>query len=156
MTSITTTLLRIAHQVRRLYWKIVRPVTVGVRAVLLRDEDEVLLVRHTYTDQWYLPGGGVKRGETITEALSRELNSELGLAKFDLEKILGIYTNLWEAKVDYIVVLVVRSTETMSQHDHEIEEVRYWRIDALPDATSPGTRRRLEELQRTRRVSDRW
>ena len=53
---------------------------VRVAAIVIRD-GEILLVRHlkygkTY---WLLPGGGVDYGETIEEALVRELKEETNL-----------------------------------------------------------------------------
>ena len=52
---------------------------VGVLAVLTRPDGRVLLVDQPYTEGWALPGGDVKRGETIGQGLSRELREEVGL-----------------------------------------------------------------------------
>jgi ADP-ribose pyrophosphatase YjhB (NUDIX family) len=54
---------------------------VGVGAVIFRGE-EVLLVRRGQEparDAWSLPGGLVELGETLEEALTRELAEEIGL-----------------------------------------------------------------------------
>ncbi|MES2906548.1 MAG: NUDIX domain-containing protein, partial [Pseudomonadota bacterium] len=55
-----------------------RGFTLGVRAVVLKGDD-VLLVRHTYMDGWYLPGGGVDRGEALEKAAVRECFEEVGV-----------------------------------------------------------------------------
>ena len=55
-----------------------RPVTVGVRVMLIRD-GQVLLIRHSYLRGWYLPGGGLKRGESMEAAARREAREESGL-----------------------------------------------------------------------------
>src|SRR3989440_8404211 len=58
-----------------------RPI-VGVGAVVL-DGDRVLLAKRAHEPlkgQWSLPGGGVEIGETLEEALRREVLEETGLA----------------------------------------------------------------------------
>lgn len=50
---------------------------------LIRDGDRVLLIkrgRPPFLDHWGLPGGGVELGETVEEALTREVQEETGLA----------------------------------------------------------------------------
>lgn len=57
-----------------------RPV-VGVGAVVL-DGDRVLLIKRGHAPlkgQWSLPGGGVEVGETLEQAIAREVNEETGL-----------------------------------------------------------------------------
>ena len=50
-------------------------------SAILRWQDGILLIRHEKHGQenWLLPGGGVRGGETLTEALQRELAEETGL-----------------------------------------------------------------------------
>jgi len=57
----------------------------AVRAIVLDEEDRVLLCRHTIpgpaaTVVWAAPGGGVELGEVPLAALRRELREEVGLA----------------------------------------------------------------------------
>jgi ADP-ribose pyrophosphatase YjhB (NUDIX family) len=48
---------------------------------MLRWRDRILLCRHEKPgkEYWLLPGGGVKTGESLLEALERELAEEIGL-----------------------------------------------------------------------------
>lgn len=48
------------YKIYKLSWKITQPQTIGVRAILIKN-NKILLVKHTYSDQWFLPGGGLKR-----------------------------------------------------------------------------------------------
>lgn len=59
----------------------------AIRAIILTPENEVLLLRiHLPEDKerfwWITPGGGRELGETVDEALKRELQEELGLNKY--------------------------------------------------------------------------
>jgi 8-oxo-dGTP pyrophosphatase MutT (NUDIX family) len=75
---------RVAYQGARVYWFLLRPKKRGVKCVITRG-DEVLLVRHTYGERhaWELPGGSIKRGEQPIGAARRETFEELGLAITD-------------------------------------------------------------------------
>jgi 8-oxo-dGTP diphosphatase len=51
-------------------------------SALLRWQDRILLLRHEKADRgeyWLLPGGGVNAGESLTDALHRELSEEVGI-----------------------------------------------------------------------------
>ena len=65
-----------------LLWPLVwfyAPLTIRVRAVLLY-EDEVLVVKNWFgPNSWQLPGGGHKRGETVIETAIREIKEELSI-----------------------------------------------------------------------------
>ncbi|MCY0879470.1 MAG: NUDIX hydrolase [Firmicutes bacterium] len=64
------------------YWE--RPLP-AVAAVVLRKgpPEEMVLVRRRYppeVGQWTLPGGGVEAGESVVDAVRREVQEETGLA----------------------------------------------------------------------------
>lgn len=55
----------------------------GVGAIIVDDEDRVLLVQRGHEPmqgRWSIPGGLVELGETLDEALRRETHEETGLA----------------------------------------------------------------------------
>ena len=60
--------------------------------MILERDKAVLLVKHTYQRDLYLPGGGVKRGETLEEAARREAAEELGAQLMNIH-LFGIYSN---------------------------------------------------------------
>lgn len=143
---------RLAGKAARIVWRITRPRTTGVRAILLDRDGRIALVRHTYLDQWYLPGGGVKKGESIDAALFRELAEEVGVTGARIERVLGVYHSRREGKDDHIVIFVAHadpeaSAELRRADLAEIAEAGWFAPDALPAPLSPATARRIAEYQ---------
>jgi len=135
---------RLAYLLLRLSWRIRRPVTLGVKALLVAG-DEVVLVRHTYQRGWLLPGGGVRRRETPEDAVRRECAEELGATLGPVE-LFCVCSRFREGKSDHITVFVCRSFSLGKKSNFEIEECRMFPLAALPDDASRGTRRRVREL----------
>ena len=48
-----------------------------VRAVVISPEEKILMVRHRASDPWVFPWGHVEAGESLHEALLREIYEEL-------------------------------------------------------------------------------
>ncbi len=74
-------LLAAIHPARKIYWRVFRPKTAGVKvAIRQAATGDILLVRHSYGGgSWMLPGGATERGETPEHAAAREIREELGL-----------------------------------------------------------------------------
>lgn len=140
---------RLLGKAARMVWRVTKPRTIGVRAVLLDPVGRVALVRHTYLDGWYLPGGGVKKGEGIGQALHRELAEEVAVTGATVERVLGVYHNRREGKDDHVIVYVARAaSDALRGADAlEVAEVGWFAVDALPEGTTPATRRRIEEFR---------
>jgi len=143
---------RLIGKAARLYWSVRRPRTIGVRAVVVDSNDRIALVRHTYTESWYLPGGGVKKGESCEAALWRELREEIALVGGKVERLLGIYHSRRESKDDHIVLFVVRieadAAAALREADQvEIEEAGWFPLDGLPPTVSAATGRRIAEYR---------
>ncbi len=137
-------LLRLAHLVRRIYWRLWKPNTLGSRCIIVEDR-KVLLVKHVYEPWWYLPGGGVKRGESFENAVRREVWEEAGLTVGTLT-LLGLYHSRAEGKNDHVAVFVADDFEGSPRNDsYEIESVEWFPVDRLPTDASPATRRRMAE-----------
>jgi 8-oxo-dGTP pyrophosphatase MutT (NUDIX family) len=141
-------LRRLAGRGLHLYFRLRRGMTLGVRAAVLSEAGEVLLVRHTYTPGWHLPGGGVEPNETLVDAMAKELREEANIALSGPAVLHGVFLNRHVSDRDHVAVFIVRAftQSTQKQPDHEIAEARFFPLSALPDKTTPGTRRRLAEI----------
>ncbi|WP_210485523.1 NUDIX domain-containing protein [Microvirga antarctica] len=140
------------------FWRFSRGLTMGVRGVVLDDEDRVFLIRHTYVSGWHLPGGGVETGETAEDALRRELHEEACI-RVDGEPVThGVFHNPGASRRDHVVVYVVRAFTVagIKAPDREIAEAGFFPLDALPEATTAATRRRLAEIRDGLRPAQTW
>ena len=135
--------LRCAYLSKCLYWRIARPITVGVRLMLVQD-NQVLMVKHTYLPGWYFAGGGLEKGETLEEAARREAHEEVGAQLGELH-LFGVYTHFIEGKTDHIAVFVCEDFTLSGKKDFEIEEVRFFNVAHLPEDLAPGQERRIQE-----------
>src|SRR6478752_2286249 len=107
-----------------LYFRVARGMTLGVRAVVLDADNRVFLVRHSYVSGWYLPGGGVDYGETMEQAMRRELKEEGDIDLTGDAVLHGIYLNSHVSRRDHVAVYVVRNFRQarLPQPNREIVE----------------------------------
>ena len=141
-------LLRLFHHAAHLWFRLARPLTMGVRAVVLDGEGRVFLVRHTYLPGWHLPGGGVEVGESALEALARELREEGNIELTGAPVLHGVHLNTFVTKRDHVLVYVVRDFHQTHARgaDREIVETGFFPVDNMPEATARGSRERLAEV----------
>lgn len=155
---------RAAFRAIRLKWRLTRPITVGVKGVVLSPGGrEVLLIRQTYAPGLRLPGGGVKRGETLPDAVKRELAEEVGVRVLEESpRLLGVYTGFYDSKSDHVAVFVVDRWEWIPggpvgrSAAFEVEEASFYDAGSPPGEASVGTKRRLLELRGERALDYRW
>ena len=146
------------RRVLHLYWRLSRGMTLGVRAVVIDDEGRVFLVKHTYIAGWHLPGGGVEPGETMLEALARELKEEGNIELTEPPILHGLFLNLRISRRDHVALFVVRHFRQPAPPlpDREIMAHGFFAPDALPTDASPGTRARIAEVMKGAPMSRHW
>lgn len=124
-----------------------RGLTLGTRTVVFDAQERVLLVRHSYAPGWLFPGGGVDRGETLTQSAIREISEEAGIEAKGPLNLHGMFSNESQFKGDYVACYVLRDFERRDwQPNFEIREAAFFPITDLPDGTTGGTKRRLDEI----------
>jgi ADP-ribose pyrophosphatase YjhB (NUDIX family) len=112
-------------------------------SALLRWQDRILLCRHEKPgkEYWLLPGGGVDSGESLVDALQRELTEEVGLSdELPLEGPVAIVDSIspqrsFAAKhVVHIIFsgdLTGRSLEQVQSHDAAVRGHRLFNLEEL-------------------------
>lgn len=124
-----------------------RGMTLGVRGVAVDAQGRVLLVKHTYLHGWWLPGGGVDRGETTQAAVIRELREEAGVIATAPPRLLSVHSNEAFFPGDHVVVFRLDAFELAERTSRgEIAETGWFHPDALPQDATRATRARLAEI----------
>lgn len=140
------------------YWRFSRATTLGTRAMVVDGTGRIFLVKHSYVEGWHLPGGGVETGETLLEALSRELAEEGNIRLGAAPQLFGIYFNKRISRRDHVALFIVRDfrQDGSPQPNHEIVEHGFFPLDALPEDTTRATRARVAEVFGGAAVSELW
>jgi ADP-ribose pyrophosphatase YjhB (NUDIX family) len=146
------------RRVLHFYWRFSRGMTLGVRGAVLDGEGRVLLVRHGYTPGWHLPGGGVEPGETLLNALTRELAEEGNITLTAAPSLHGMFLNHAATMRDHVALFIVRDFTWDGEPGptYEIQEARFFPLAELPADTTAATRRRLNEIVEGRAPAAEW
>jgi 8-oxo-dGTP pyrophosphatase MutT (NUDIX family) len=147
--------------IRRLlhiYWRFTRGLTLGARALVIDDKRRVFLVQHSYVRGWHLPGGGVEPGETLLDAMIRELREEANIEPTAPPRLHGIFFNERVSRRDHVAVFVIDDFRQLGPPvpDHEIVAHGFFPLDELPNDTTAATRARIIEVLGGAPVSERW
>jgi ADP-ribose pyrophosphatase YjhB (NUDIX family) len=146
------------RRVLHVYWRFARAMTLGVRALVIDDDGRIFLVKHSYVSGWHLPGGGVEAGETLTQAVARELREEGNIEVTAPPQLHGIFFNDRASRRDHVALFVVRAFRQSASPvpDREIIAHGFFALDALPNDTTASTRARIIEVLGGAPASERW
>ncbi len=111
---------------------------VGVGAIIV-EQDQVLLLKRLKDPEagcWSIAGGAVDFGETIEDAIKRELKEELAV-DIEISTLLGVTNHIlpeaethWVSPV-FLVEIVSGTPKIMEADKHS--DLRWFKISRLPD-----------------------
>jgi 8-oxo-dGTP pyrophosphatase MutT (NUDIX family) len=153
-TACEPALRRVLH----VYWRFARGMTLGVRGLVIDDRGRIFLVKHSYVNGWHLPGGGVETGETVIDALIRELAEEGNIEPTAPPALHGVFFNDRVSRRDHVVVFVLRDFRQTAEPvpGREIIAHGFFALADLPNDTTASTRARIVEVVGGVPASEKW
>src|SRR6266480_2299625 len=111
-------------------------------SALIFDGERILLALRRDIDWWNLPGGGMELGETVEEAVRREVHEETGLL-VAVERLVGVYSK--PQKQEVVLTFRCRIEGGELTATEESRECRFFVSSALPSNTLPKHRQRIAD-----------
>lgn len=105
-------------------------------AVILKDDSIVLVKRKNdpFKGFWALPGGFVEYGETVEDAVKREVREETGLG-VEILKLVGVYSDPERDPRGHTitVVFLCRQVDGVLHADSDAKAADYHSLSNLPE-----------------------
>src|SRR5262252_5911883 len=130
-SSLRMAIERAVRRVLHVYWRFARAMTLGVRALVIDEAGRIFLVKHSYVSGWHLPGGGVEVGETLAQAVARELHEEGNIEVTEPPELHGVFFNDRDSRRDHVALFVVRGFRQVAAPvpDREIVAHGFFPVD---------------------------
>jgi ADP-ribose pyrophosphatase YjhB (NUDIX family) len=140
-------LYKILNFLRKIYWFLVRPKTTGVKCLIQNKNNEYLLIKTTYSgDYWTIPGGGLHRNESLENAVMREVQEEVGIPIMEMKQV-GNYSSELEYKKDTVYLYTATTNQSnITKNSREISEARWFTKDSIPQNISKSLNIILSKL----------
>ena len=140
--------LRIAHRLRKRWWKFSQKPRSGVSVAAFDEAGRVLLVRHSYgSGVWSLPGGWIGAGEDPAACARREMVEELGCTIQELTLVEQFDEILYGAP-HRAILFRGRFAGEPKADGREIVEIGWFALGDLPQPLSRYAAERLSYFLR--------
>ncbi|HEY9408227.1 MAG TPA: NUDIX domain-containing protein [Jiangellaceae bacterium] len=125
---------------------------VAVSAVVRDDRGRLLIIRRTDNDEYAIPGGGQEIGETLTEAVVREVSEEAGI-DVEVTGLVGVFSDPGhviafddgEVRQEFSICFTARPTGGRLRGSDESREVQWVEPAAIDQlGLHPANRLRIE------------
>lgn len=137
--------LRIAHELRKYWWRYARPDVIGCRVLAFDELDRLLLIRHSYGRRgWMPPGGGMRRGENALAGACREFAEEVGCV-LDAPFIVDVVEESLQGARSVVHIVAGGVCGPPVPDGREIVAADFFKADELPGDLPVLMRARLPE-----------
>lgn len=116
--------------------------TIGVFAIILNKDSEVLLCHRLDYDLWNLPGGKLEKNETPEMGVIREVKEETGL-NVVVKKITGVYAKKEKKEIVFSFLCEVVGGKIILSD--EADKINYFKINSIPKNFPPKQLERLRD-----------
>jgi len=101
---------------------------VSVEAMIVIDKCLLFLRRKNrpVLGEWWFPGGRIRKGESLDEALYREVKEETGL-EINSYKLINVYSRVFPERHDITIVYLCKSKESKITLNNEHSEYGLFR-----------------------------
>ena len=101
---------------------------VSVEALIVIDDALLFLKRNNdpVKGKWWFPGGRIRRGEALKEALQREIKEETGLSLIE-HKLIGVYSRVFAQRHDITIAYLCKCKPGRVALNNEHSEYRLFK-----------------------------
>lgn len=99
-------------------------------------EGGIVLIRRgkePFTGKWALPGGHVEYGESLEEAVAREVLEETGLRLTEYRQFKAYSEPGRDPRGHYVSVAFIAKAEGKLEGGDDADEARFFKIEELPE-----------------------
>jgi len=124
---------------------------IAVDGIIIKSGNILLIKRATepFKDSWALPGGFVELGETLEQAVAREIEEETGL-KTEALKLVGAYSDPKRDPRGHTISIayLMKITGGTEKTTEEAKEVKYFLLAHLPENIAFDHKKIIEEAKK--------
>ncbi|MEK4933719.1 MULTISPECIES: NUDIX hydrolase [Bacillus] len=130
-------------------------ILIGSHAIILNENNEILLQLRTDFNRWGIIGGALEYNETLEDAVKREVFEETGLTVKNVElfrtysgpDFFQIYPNGDQVHGVLVIYICRESQGELVCDPTESKELRFFPLDELPSNLPPVIERIIKEFQ---------